>query len=158
MLTIPLDDNQCAVIDDEDAEKVMQYRWRLFKRPHTYYAVTDLRENNIRTFLPLHTLILDIAPPLEADHKDRNGLNCVRSNLRIATKSQNLANRVMPQGPKGSGYRGVSQKGSRYYTKISVNKQIIRLGGFTDPVAAAVAYDVAAKEYYGDFAMLNFPA
>ncbi len=96
------------------------------------------------------------------DHKDGNGLNNQRNNLRIATRGQNGSNRR----PKGgsSGYIGVSMlvirsgKNTYQYWRASIQKGGVKeyLGLFKNKVDAAKAYDKRAIELHGEFANPNF--
>lgn len=92
------------------------------------------------------------------DHKNGNALDNRKENLRVATKQQNNANRGLLINNK-SGYKGVSwrQLSKRWCAFISVNNKSKFLGSFKIKEEAARAYDKAAKEHYGEFAILNFP-
>jgi hypothetical protein len=92
---------------------------------------------------------------MDVDHIDGDPLNCTRANLRIATRSQNCANR----GPgKGKRFKGVYRRASGlYYAMICVEGQRFWLGSYTEEAAAAAAYDAAALAHFGEFAWLNFP-
>jgi len=100
---------------------------------------------------------LKIECGFEVDHEDRNYLNNQRSNLRLATKSQNQANSNL-RIDSTSGYKGVTWhvRIMRWQAKIQVRKTRIFLGYFKTPEEAARAYDKAAKRYFGEFANLNF--
>jgi hypothetical protein len=99
-------------------------------------------------------MIQPLSAALENDHRDRNGLNNTRSNLRPATRSQNMANRAMPEG--ASAYRGVAPFRGKWRARISVDRRQVFLGDFENIVAAAAAYDAAATSAHGEFAVLNF--
>lgn len=94
----------------------------------------------------------------ELDHVNHNTLDNQKSNLRIATRSQNCANRRKFKNNK-SGFIGViwHKHIQKYQAYISKDKKITHLGSFTDPVEAAKARDAKAKEFFGEFAKLNFP-
>lgn len=85
------------------------------------------------------------------DHIDGNGLNNVRDNLRLATRSQNLGNSRLSIRNK-FGLKGVSAFRDGFMAGITVNKQRIYLGVYETPELAHAAYVVAAKEHFGEFA------
>ena len=91
----------------------------------------------------------------DVDHKDRNKMNCRRSNLRAATRSQNKANSGYRIGP--SGFRGVVKRGKRYEARIKCVQETEYLGGYATAEEAARVYDEAAVRLFGEFATLNFP-
>lgn len=92
------------------------------------------------------------------DHKNHNTLDNRRTNLRVCTKADNVHNQRSQQGCS-SKYKGVYwHKGnSLWMAYIHKGKTNIPLGYFGDEVEAARSYDVAAREYFGEFACLNFP-
>jgi hypothetical protein len=100
-----------------------------------------------------------IPSALIIDHRDQNRTNNRLSNLRLATYSQNGANRRKKDGTS-SRFRGVSwfKRKRKWVASISPNYQSKHLGYFHDEIDAAIARDAAAIEAFGDFAQLNFPA
>jgi hypothetical protein len=152
---IPLTRGLVALIDDEDYDLVSGYKWRAILNgsySKTFYAATG----NTPNFQLMHTLILPVGPGLEVDHKDRNGLNNTRANLRPATRGQNMANRSYPVGV--TGFRGVSMKRSRYRATLMVGRKQVVVGYYECAIEAAVAYDRASLAANGEFASLNFSA
>src|SRR5271157_1434079 len=102
----------------------------------------------------MHRFVLDVYSPV--DHRDGNGLNNQRRNLRKATKSQNGQNRDK-QANNTSGFKGVSwhSASNRWVAQITIDKKRTHLGLFVDKEKAACAYNKAAKLHYGSFAKLN---
>jgi hypothetical protein len=97
-----------------------------------------------------------IAGPV--DHKDGDGLNNQRANLRPATNSRNGANRLYSKPNPSSPYRGVwwAKVNKKWRSAIKVDGKYIHLGLFTDEVEAALAYDDAARKFFGEFSRPNF--
>jgi hypothetical protein len=92
------------------------------------------------------------------DHRNGDGLDNRRSNLREATPAQNSANSRLSRR-SSTGLKGVTwyKRCSRWRAHITVDQKQRHLGYFDDPIEAAKAYDVAAIEAFGDFAHTNFP-
>ena len=101
----------------------------------------------------MHDLILPTEK--DVDHRDRNPLNNRRLNLRLATRSQNLANTRSRSG--SSRYKGVcfSRREQKFRAYIVVNYKQIHLGYFDSDLDAARVYNEAAREHFGAFALLN---
>jgi len=161
MKEIPLTQGKVAIVDDEDYPLVSQYKWHADCQLGMWYAISGKHPQ-----ITMHRLILGLQPGdgEGVDHVDRNGLNNRRSNIRIATRSQNMANTKKSSGGRAdfwglnSKYKGVTRRnGSRkWYVQIQVNGKTIHLGSYDDEMVAAQVYDDAAKEYFGEFARCNF--
>jgi hypothetical protein len=102
----------------------------------------------------MHRMFLDAPLDMEVDHRDRNGLNNQRANLRLATHSQNQANRRMFKCTV-SGIKGVSPKGKKWRAQIRFDGNLIRLGTFEDKMFAGQVYKAAAEILHGEFAYSN---
>ncbi len=145
----------------EDAELVAAHSWYIQKsHDELFYAYTyfyregsESRKNR-RIKRYLHRLIVDPPPELLVDHRDGNGLNCCRWNLRIASHSSNSANRINRDLPL-SGYRGVDLNGRRYRARIVCQGVEYHLGMYWTAREAAEAYDKGAEKYFGEFAWFN---
>jgi hypothetical protein len=108
----------------------------------------------------MHHLVIGTNWGGETDHINRNKLDNRRGNLRRATHSQNMCNRVVKSRLPKSGYRGVVWRVARgkWSACINVKRKEHFLGYFADKEDAARAYDDAARRLHGEFARLNFPA
>lgn len=154
---ITLNYGMTALVDVEDFANVTKYNWRRYKGRYTFYAATKINNKPIA----MHRFILGLTDPkILADHKNGNGLDNRRENLRECGYEGNARNRKMNNNNKrvSSLYKGVCKtKFGRWSARIKFNKKDIWLGAFLDEKEAAIAYDNAAKKYYGEFAYLNFP-
>jgi hypothetical protein len=156
MKEIELTQGYKTIVDDEDYDLVSAYKWRTQKGPNTCYAKSGSDENHIF----MHRLIMGLSKdnPLMIDHKNRNGLDNTRKNLRKATPLQNSMNRSFPA--KTSKYKGVHWDKARLSWVASChfeNGQQKHLGVFEEETEAAKAYDSAVLAIHGEFAYLNFP-
>lgn len=136
-------------VDTRDYPLVKKYRWWIAKTRHFVYARTKIRGKAVS----MHRLILNLRKRQVVDHMDHNGLNNRRGNLRAATPSQNSANRI--RTIHTSRFKGVifCKLHGKYLARIGVNYKRIFLGYFDREKDAAAAYQVAAKKYFGDFAL-----
>lgn len=143
-----------AQVDDNDFALVSQYTWHLVKGRKTFYAEAGSGTGNYRFMM--HELILGKVNGLEIDHKDTNGLNNQRQNIRHLTRSENAMNRRAPSTNK-SGYKGVYFKKDKkkWAAQITKDYRIIHIGYFPTPEKAACAYNEEALKLYGNVAQLN---
>jgi len=105
----------------------------------------------------MHRIILNVTNKDEViDHRNGDGLNNTRDNLRVCNNKQNLRNQKKHKDNK-SGYKGVCwlKNANKWHSQIVFNRQRIHLGLFTCPIEAAKAYNTAAVKYFGQFANLN---
>ena len=148
--------------DSQDETMVSQHIWHLVpSKGNTYYAHTNIRIDGKRTNLYLHRMILGLTnPKIMVDHKNHNGLDNRRENLRACNDSQNHGNEQIGKG-YSSHYKGVSFLKRRTHlltpwgAQIRINKKLIYLGVFSTEEEAAQAYNAAALHYFGEFAYLN---
>lgn len=154
MREVILNHGHVALVDDADAGLVMKYRWRSWKQRKTgvIYALATTPRSEGHQNIRMHNLI---AGQLYVDHRDGNGLNNQRGNLRPATNQQNSAN--APGRGGSSKYKGVCfrRRSGRWRAYIRVNGAQIDLGEFRTEVEAAIAYNSAAAEHFGEFARPN---
>lgn len=153
MKTIPLTKGKVALVSDCDYEYLSQFNWYLNSEG---YAIREIWNGGNRVRVRMHREILGVPDGMDTDHIDRNRLNNQRENLRTCNRSQNLANKPKREDNK-SGYKGVSwsKQNKKWTAQISKNRKIICIGHFDDIQKAAIAYNEAAKKYFGEFAFLN---
>lgn len=160
MKEIPLTKGYVALIDDADLELVSQYSWSADVRRHTVYAQAYTGGGRAgHKKISLHRLITNAGVEQEVDHRDNNGLNCQRANLRLCTNHQNHWNRPKHGTSGHPRYKGVKPTGPRkrrWQASIGLNNKSINLGKFYSAEEAAYAYDIAAREHFGEFAWTNF--
>lgn len=155
MKEIELTQSLTCLIDDGDFSIISAHKWYAKKHGNIFYAYTNLTDSNGKRFsMAMHRLLLNPSSLEQVDHKDRNGLNNCRSNIRICSRSENMINRVLKNS---TGFRGVFliRKTGRFTGAIQVGKKRIRVGCFKTAKEAAAAYNVKAKEMHGAFAVLN---
>lgn len=159
MKEIPLTRGYVALVDDDDYERVSVYKWHVDSRgmrQNTVYATRALPAPDRKKSQQLHRLIMNAPADLDVDHIDGNGLNCQKSNMRLATAAQNSHNRKKNRN-NTSGYKGVHWVESRkkWRSEIKIQNKKISLGNFSDVLDAAKAYQDAAIKYHGDFARFD---
>jgi hypothetical protein len=148
-----------AIIDPEDYEKIAIDDWQLYNNHNYKYYAVRLEDCKV---VFMHRQIMgpfDCAQGKSGkvvDHRNREGLDNRKSNLRLATRSQNNCNRKQKKGT--SKYRGVcyNKRTKKWRAYISFNGIYKSLGYFENEEEAGRAYDEAAKELHGEFASLNF--
>lgn len=153
-MKIKLTQGRVAKVDAEDYEWLSQHKWCLHNEG---YAVRYVK----RQAILMHRSVLEHhgTPMLgrQTDHRNRDRLDNRRRNLRTATHGENMCNKSR-QKNNSSGYIGVRWRpdSKKWRADIGVKGRSICLGGFTNLIQAAQAYDTAALELHGEFATLNF--
>jgi len=145
MKTIPLDLGLHTSVDDDVYEWAANFRWRARRDGHTIYAIGPDK-------ILLHRMIMSAKEGELVDHRDSNGLNNVRTNLRKATASQNAAHRRTQNPTKG--VQWVAQK-QKWLAIVVCKKRKYRCGHFAEKEDAVAAYDAKATELFGEFAYTN---
>lgn len=147
MKSIPLGRGMFALIDDEDFQSVSKHKWWPSKGRNTWYAMTTIRRKMVR----MHKFLMP--GKRWCDHRDGDGLNNQRENLRRCSPTQNEGNSRM-KGTNTSGIKGVSWDRDRekWHACICINYKTVHLGRFDDKEMAAQAYRQAAVMQFGEFA------
>lgn len=157
MKQISLTQSKFALVDDEDYERVSKYKWFY----HLGYAKRGIYDPKIKNnhHQGMHSFIMQHTKYI--DHKNRDGLDNRKENLRICTQSQNNMNTKARKTSK-SGIKGVTYFSSEdnrrkkpWVALLHKNGRKVLYKYFETKEEAARAYDKAAKRYYGEFAKLN---
>jgi hypothetical protein len=153
---VPLTKGYEAIIDAADIHLVEHWNWHAKVDGKLVYARQDAAVNGKKQRYSLHRAILSAPEGMDVDHVNGNGLDNRRSNLRLATRSENLRNRGRNRNNK-SGYKGVSlfRQTGRWQARIMHNGRYHHLGFFADPKTAHDAYSEACLRYHGEFARAN---
>lgn len=157
MKKIKLTQGKVAIVSDVDYMFLTQWGWYFYKG----YAVRTSRKGEFTTRrqVPMHQVVMGRKlfknSLVYCDHKDRDGLDNLRSNLRLATPSQQNSNRGSSVGT--SRFRGVSWKSSnnKWVSQIQIEGVVKHIGYFIDEQEAADAYDKMAISLFGEFACIN---
>lgn len=154
MKQIPLTQGKFAIVDDEDYDYLMQWKWQFTGGK---YASRIHREKMGRGAyverIIMHRLVNKTPDNLYTDHINGDKLDNRKKNLRSCTTSQNNTNR-RAYG-KSSKYKGVCwcKIKKMWRAQIGSGKT---LGYRKNEIDAAKIYDRAASEKYGEFARINF--
>jgi len=153
MKEIKLTQGQIALVDDEDFERLNQFKWFANKNGRTYYARRTPNINGKKISILMHQLIINSS---EIDHLNGNGVDNQRSNLRSCTHKENSRNKRKNKNAY-SIYKGVSfmKSNKKWGSRIKCDYKSIHLGFFILEIDAAKAYNNKAIELFGKFANLN---
>ena len=153
---IPLTQGQYAIVDPERYEELAKYKWFAKRCDGRFYAVRSAKNKNVK----MHHVIIGTEEGKVIDHINSNGLDNRKANVRFATAQQNGWNKRKQRGNYSSKYKGVhwEKKRKEWRARIKCSGRSIHLGRFETEEAAARAYDAKAREFFGEFACLNFPA
>ncbi|MBT3982931.1 MAG: hypothetical protein HOE90_16350 [Bacteriovoracaceae bacterium] len=145
-----------AIVDKEDLQNLLQYNWTISTmniQGNTYkVAFTSMDGKSVY----MHRFLLKPEGKQVVAHKDRDGLNNRKKNLFLASRKQTHQRQRLSKGGS-SKYKGVSfhKKSKRWQAYITVNGKKLYLGYYKSQDDAAIAYNNAAQEHFGEFVNLN---
>jgi hypothetical protein len=146
----------CANIDDDDYALVNQYCWTINRSHGCVYAITPSNKYGGVAIL-MHRLIMGLSKGdnLKIDHKDGYGLNNRKSNLRLATDSQNQHNRIVSERSR-TGFKCVMIDSRRpldpFYVEVKLNGEKFRSKHFATVEEAKTEHIRMAHLLHGEFA------
>lgn len=140
--------------DIELLSRILQHCW--------YYGNAGYVKATINSEkVYLHRFILDVTGRYnQVDHKNGDKLDNRRCNLRVCTNAQNQANRR--KSPGTSQYKGVHwhTRSKKWISKLIITdngkEKLVFSGSYSCEIDAAVSYDFALVNYFGEFAKTNF--
>lgn len=148
MKTIRLTQGFIAAVDDVDFPLVAGFNWCAQLKDKSIYAVT-------KGSLYMHTLLMQPTNGYEVDHRDYNGLNNTRRNLKNVTKSENVRRR-RASSFASSPYKGVRKRSSTWTAQLTrQDRTQLYIGTFTSEDEAALAYNAFALAEFGEDIYLN---
>lgn len=169
MKQIPLSQGLFALVDDEDYDRLMVHRWYANRSFNTFYVNRKIKVKGKRSYedgrdcravVSMHREILSATPGQIIDHRDGDGLNNQKSNLRLCNGSQNCMNRRKSTKQYTSIFKGVNRRNrskNSWVASIRIHGELKHIGVFPNESLAALAYDAAAVSLFGEFARTNFP-
>jgi hypothetical protein len=156
---IRLTEGKFALVDQQDFYWLNNFDWVAKRAKKSFYAVRFDNCAKGLKIISMHREIMNPPKGLVVDHRNNNGLDNRRPNLRVATYCQNNCNIGLNKTGCTSKYRGVhwAKKERHWRANLRFEGKWIGLGHFDNEIDAARAYDEAARKYHGEFARLNFP-
>lgn len=144
---IPLTSGGFTLVDEEDAERVLQHRWYRLRK--TGDDVHHYAKSTGNPSFYLHRFIIGARPGFHVDHVNGDTLDNRRENLREVTPSQNMQNRRGVQKNSLTGVRNVKwHKGMRLFgVSVKVNRKSHFIGYFRDIESAEKAAIYARQKF-----------
>ena len=154
MQKIELTQGKYAIVDDGDFDDLNQFNWCFH---NSGYAVRGVRVSGKVTLQWMHRIITNCPADMDVDHINHDKLDNQKSNLRVCSTSENCHNQQMHSVAKTSRFKGVyfDKQANKWRAQIKLNNKNKYLGLFTNEIDAAIAYNNAAIELFGEFAYLN---
>lgn len=150
-----------VLLDDEDYDLIKGYVWHIQCDKGNFYARCYVFVNGKYKIFKMHRIIMGVSHKQRphVDHKNENGLDNRRSNLRLATIPENSRN-TGPNSRSATGYKGVSlytvgPQAGQYVVRIRFNGKNYFGGYFNNVIDAALKYNELAIKYHGEFAYIN---
>lgn len=158
MKKIKLTQGKYALVDDADFETVSKYKWyaqNMGTGQPLWYAARSTWKNGKKGIIKMHRFIMGFpSSSLDIDHIDQNGLNNQKSNLRVVSHLQNMANGRTSRS-NTSGFKGVSFNGHKWVAQSKDRGVQNYLGSFENKIDAAIIYDMFVLLRHGEFAQTN---
>lgn len=155
MKQISLTQNKVALVDDEDYERLSQFKWHAWWNGYRWYAKRNNKNHHInRESTLMHREIMNAPKGVQVDHRNGNGLFNLKENLRFVTNQQNAFNKKSAHKNNKLRIKGVSwnKEKKKFQAQIMLNYKRIHIGYFNVLGDADSAYRIAEEKYFGEFA------
>lgn len=153
MATIPLSQGLVAIVDAHDYGWLSQWKWTATKtspQNRTFYAIRHVYHDNGYDRIYMHRQVMAAEDGEEVDHKNNDGLDNRRSNLRKASRSDNVHNTAKRRTKSPTSTRkGVTFQKGKWMARITKDNKTYYLGRFDSEESAAEAYSKKSVELYG---------
>lgn len=150
MKQIPLTQGKVALVDDEDYERLNQYKWFVNARGYAVRWSEGGRKN--RRMIYMHRSIINTPEGMDSDHIDGKHANNQKTNLRVVTHRENCMNR---HHPKSSRFPGVTRV---YDNKLNPWKAYIKIDEITKYIGNFPTEEEAHEAYSNEVKLLrNIP-
>ena len=149
---VPLTQGYEAIIDAADVPLIDGFNWHAQQILNTVYAKRNVSRHadTSKCGVYLHRAIMAPTDDMQVDHVNGDGLDNRRTNLRLASKSENGRN-ARGHADSASGVKGVSPRNGKWLARIRHNGREVYLGRFATIDEAAAAYAQASVELHGQF-------
>lgn len=152
IMKIPLmNTDKVALVSEQDYEELSKYQWSLFRQGKYLYAI---RAENGKTHF-MHRDIIGVTDPTEyVDHKNGDGLNNRRRNLRVCRNRYNQYN-VHKKSTSGQKYKCIRKVHNRWEVRVRIpsGKRLVR-SAHSEREAVEI-YNQIVREYHGEFAFIQ---
>ena len=153
MKRIQLTQGKFALVDDKDFKELSKRKWYAHETGNTFYALRSIWDGKKQFRISMHRQLLGLSfgDGKIADHRNRNGLDNRRANLRVVSKSKNGRNRKL-QVNSTSGHPGVCwyKPTKKWRAYIGLNGSPIWLGLYDNILDAVEARKKGEAKYWNN--------
>ncbi len=153
---IPLSRGMFSIVDADDYEKLVQYRWSTTSSNGKYYAHSRIKRSeqcSSRKLVVMHRIIMGVdvgSSKVYVDHINGDTLDNRKANLRLCRPGENSKN--LSKTWSKTGMRGVTKTPSgKWRVRIRNNYELIEVGSFDTERDASIAYCFASRMLHGKY-------
>lgn len=157
MKTIPLTQDQVALVDDWRYEELNQWKWhaRWSENTQSYYAERNEGDaGSGKKKIQMSRQIMNTPEGMECDHRNRNTLDNQEHNLRNATPSQNRMNKRTYSSNK-LGEKCIGRDGKSYRVRVKKDKKVVFSKSYNTLEEAVASRNAALTQFHGEYAYLG---